>query len=168
MGSMGMGADSDVVARTPTVDLIAQVNRFTRSGDFGGTVYRLDLASGNPLSSALSTLMLQPTFRDLAITALLIHQTRLLTAQMQIVDAGTAAQIAAAAAATADPVGYVTANLGAVTQSIAGYADSKNLPAAVYTMDGTSPDGGLSPTLMAVAAGAVVLVLWSMSKKRRR
>lgn len=165
-----MGDDAVPVARTPTVDLIAQVNRFTRAGDFGGTVYRLDLASGNPIAGALSTLMLQASFRDLAITAILIHQTRLLTAQMAIVDAGTATQIAAAAKALGDPVGYVNANLAMLTQSIGGYADQKGLPPAVYTMDGASADGGLSPTLLIVAAVGAGLIVWSLasSSKRRR
>lgn len=146
-----MGDDSPLVTRTPLVDLIAQVNRFTRTGTFGGKVY--PLATGN-----LDT--------SLAYTAIIIHQTRLLVAQAGITDPGTALLIAQAAKGLADPVNFVTSNLGMLTASIAGYADLKGMPAADYHADGGGPAGMSTMVKIALGVGALGLI-WFFSGRKR-
>lgn len=147
-GGRAMG--SDEVPRTPIVDLIAQVNRFTRAGKFGTTIY--PLATGN----------LSP---DVARTAIIIQQTRLITAQAQIPDSGTALAIAAATKGLSDPVGYVTGNLAVITGSIAGYADAQGMPAASYAADGGSP-AGLSGTMLIGIGVAAVAAFWFFTRSR--
>jgi len=143
--AMGLGDDAPLVPRDPIVDLIAQVNRFTRAGQFGGKIYPLVVVSGN----------LTP---DVARTAIIIHQTRLLVAQAGITDTGTALELTKAAKGLADPVNFVAGNLASITKSIAGYADLKGMPAADYHADGGPVDaGGMSPTVIAVGLGALVI-----------
>ncbi len=150
MGAVDAGG---VVTRGPIVDLIAQVNRFTRRGEFGGKSYPLEVASGN----------LTP---EVARAAIIIHQTRLITAQMAIPDAGTALAIKNTSAALADPVNYVAANLAMLTGSIAGYADVRGMPPPDYPASGGEPASGISTTMLVIGVGAIALV-WVLSKRKR-
>ncbi len=148
-----MGDDAPLVMRTPAVDLIAQINRFMRAGEFGGKI--LPLASGNIDASV-------------AYPAILIHQARLLVAQAAITDAGTGQLIADAAKGLSTPVAFVMANLPMLTASISGYADLKGMPAADYHADGGGPASGLSTfTMVALGVGALGLV-WFFSGRKRR
>jgi hypothetical protein len=147
-GRYGFGDD---VARTPAVDLIAQVNRFTREGQFGSVVYPLVATGTVPV--------------DVARTAIVIHQTRLITAQAGISDFATAIQISEAAKGLSSPVGFVTSNMPMITASVAGYAEMKGLAPASYAIDQRkSPSKPLPIVPMAIAAG-VLAAYWFLTRK---
>lgn len=131
----------------PVVRLAQQVNRF---GPKAPVAYRFSdrefpLASGK----------IAP---DLALAALLIFQRRYTDAYNAAHDQGSANAIQAANEGFADPVGFVTSNLAAVTQAVALFGDSLGLPAP----DGPASGSGGIPTALYVVAGA--LILWGVMR----
>lgn len=143
------------VSGAAVADLITQVNRFTKP--YGGSTtpfVAVPFATGNGLTSAL------------ARTALEIYSTRLIVAQAHVADAGTAATIAAVAAATANPVPYVTAHLSEVTAGIRGYADSLGLSGSGGITELLASTG--IPPIGYVAIAATIGAVWYFTSRRGR
>jgi len=127
----------DTVPSTPLAALASQVNRFGASAP---APYRF---AGKTFST--SATMLEP---DLALVAVTIYQRRAADSYAQFHDAGSEAEIAKANLAFANPVSFVSTNMGQVTQAIGSFADSLGLPSA-------SSDAG---SLTAVAGGTLMMI----------
>ncbi len=127
-------------AEAPSVaTLAAQVNRFGVAAPAAYRFVTTPYTASDTLTPAL------------ALTALTIYLRRATEAYASFHDEGSEQAIAAANAGFANPTGFVTNNLGAVTQAVALFADSLGLPGATSLP--------FSSTTFAVAAVVAILAL---------
>lgn len=137
--------------------LIAQVNRFM--GSDVPAAYRLTgmAASSYPTNGTLTP--------DVAMAALILFQRRAADAYSSATDATTKAgaqmMIAQADSGFADPLGFVTSNIGPVTSTLTTYGDLHGVAKAQSTT--TILGSSVDTTTIAIGA-AVVAALWLFAR----
>lgn len=134
------------VAPSGVATLIAQINRF--GADAPAALQFVQ----QPFPVA--TGILAP---DVALVALTIYQRRAADGFARFHDAGSQSAIAAANQGFANPVGFVTAHIADITQTLAAYADSVGLPGPAVAVAETGT--GIDTSALALAA-ALGLAIW--------
>jgi len=146
----GRAMGDDATGGATVTDLAIQVNRFGAQAPAGYQFVTVPFDA----PPAPYGIQLLPLGIGLATMALTIYQRRATDAYNRFHDQGSQQAIAKANAGFADPVTFVTANLGEIVPTLRAFADSLGIPADPG--DAAATDAGIS-------AGTIILagiLLW--------